>query len=77
MDILDKPNDKIEYYKYRSPVNKKDMLPEDQRKRLTKLVGLCMNKYITVNEYYTELSKFWKDNEEEEFAEEILLLIKN
>ena len=79
MDILDdfKKEPKVEYYKYKSPVAEKDALPEDQRKRLTNLVGLCMNKYITVNDYYIELSKFWKDNGEEEFAEEILLKVKH
>ena len=58
MLILDdfKKEPKVEYYKYKSPVAKKDALPEDQRKRLTHLVGLCMNKYITVTDFYIHLS---------------------
>ena len=79
MDILDdfKKEPKVEYYKYKNPVAEKDALPEDQRKRLTHLVGQRMGRIITLNEYYKRLSTFWMDNGEEEFANEILLKVKH
>ena len=80
MDILDSPNS-VPFYKNSveeyDRFEEHEYLTEKERKDLVKLVTLRIRKYISLNEYYMKLSEFWKESGDEEFANEILLKIKD
>ena len=73
MDILDSSNS-TPFYKNSvaeyDPFEIHEYLTEKERRDLVKLVTLRMRKYIS-------LSEFWKESGDEEFANEILLKIKD
>jgi len=80
MDILDSSNS-APFYKNSvaeyDPFEIHEYLTEKERRDLVKLVTLRMRKYISLKEYYIKLSEFWKESGDEEFANEILLKIKD
>ena len=80
MDIMDdfsgnKSNDstKWNYFKNDPIVPESEQLTSEERKELTKSVGLCMNRVVSTNEYYRRLAEFWRNAGEDSYAEEALL----
>ena len=84
MDILDdfpekKNNDSVRwnYFKNDPIVPESEQLTSEERKEITRLVGLCMNRVVSTNEYYRKLAEFWNEVGEPEYAKEALLRIED
>tara|TARA_B100000035_G_C20702500_1_gene423263 strand:+ start:84 stop:350 length:267 start_codon:yes stop_codon:yes gene_type:complete len=82
MDILDdfpekKNNDSVRwnYFRKEKPIPESEQLKDNERKELTKLVGMCMNRVISTNEYYRRLAEFWRSVGEDSYAEEALQMM--
>ena len=78
MDILDdfsegRKSIKWNYFSDDTIVPDSEQLTGDERKELTKLVGMCMNRVVSTNEYYRRLAEFWRKIGEDSYAEEALL----
>ena len=75
MDILDdypqeRKSIKWNYFSDDTIVPDSEQLTGDERKELTKLVGMCMNRVVSTNEYYRRLAEFWERQGFPEWAEE-------
>jgi|TARA_R110000823_G_scaffold223455_2_gene351569 hypothetical protein len=82
MDILDDFKESTNWNYFKDADNydllgKHEYLTDKERKDLSRLVGLRMNKTISLNEYYIKLSDFWKESGDEEFSNKILLRVKH
>jgi hypothetical protein len=84
MDILDdfpekKNNDSVRwnYFRKEKPIPESEQLKDHERKELTKLVGMCVNRVISTNEYYRRLAEFWNEVGEPEYAKEALLKVED
>tara|TARA_Y100000401_G_scaffold16186_1_gene10963 strand:- start:7233 stop:7487 length:255 start_codon:yes stop_codon:yes gene_type:complete len=84
MDILDdfpekKNNDSVRwnYFRKEKPIPESEQLTDEERKKLTNLIGLCINRVIDFNEYYTKLAEFWNEVGEPEYAKEALLRVED
>jgi len=84
MDIMDKfegnrNNDSVKwnYFKNDPIVPESEQLTGEERKELTRLVGLCMNQVVSTNEYYRRLAEFWRNVGEDSYAEEALLRMED
>ena len=78
MDIMDdfsegRKSIKWNYFSDDTIVPDIEQLKSEERKELTRLVGLCMNRVVSTNEYYRRLAEFWRNAGEDSYAEEALL----
>ena len=78
MDIMDdfsegRKSIKWNYFSDDTIVPDSEQLKSEERKELTRLVGLCMNRVVSTNEYYRRLAEFWRNAGEDSYAEEALL----
>ena len=82
MDIMDdfsegRKSIKWNYFSDDTIVPDSEQLTSEERKELTKLVGLCMNQVVSTNEYYRRLAEFWRNVGEDSYAEEALLRMED
>ena len=66
MDILDdypqeRKSIKWNYFSDDTIIPDSEQLKDDERKELTRLVGMCMNRVVSTNEYYRRLAEFWRN----------------
>ena len=78
MDIMDdfsegRKSIKWNYFSDDTIVPDSEQLTSEERKEITRLVGLCMNRVVSTNEYYRRLAEFWRNAGEDSYAEEALL----
>ena len=78
MDIMDdfsegRKSIKWNYFSDDTIVPDSEQLTSEERKEITRLVGLCMNRVVSTNEYYRRLAEFWRKIGEDSYAEEALL----
>ena len=78
MDIMDdfsegRKSIKWNYFSDDTIVPDSEQLTSEERKEITRLVGLCMNRVVSTNEYYRRLAEFWRNVGEDSYAEEALL----
>ncbi len=78
MDIMDdfsegRKSIKWNYFSDDTIVPDSEQLTSEERKEITRLVGLCMNRVVSTNEYYRRLAEFWRNIGEDSYAEEALL----
>tara|TARA_R100001510_G_scaffold28169_1_gene24881 strand:- start:2123 stop:2383 length:261 start_codon:yes stop_codon:yes gene_type:complete len=80
MDILDdypqeRKSIKWNYFSDDTIIPDSEQLKDDERKELTRLVGMCMNRVVSTNEYYRRLAEFWRNVGEDSYAEEALQMM--
>ena len=82
MDILDdypqeRKSIKWNYFSDDTIIPDSEQLTDKERKKLTNLISLCINRVIDFNEYYTKLAEFWNEVGEPEYAKEALLRVED